>query len=128
MTKTDIIKSLKNETLTDSEILEILINLTPKSKEQEKLIGKLIAVIWKNKAELKHNDSINEYLKSTPFDEIENKVVNRIYDHYVEWCTQECHRVKSKIEFSRRVCAKYNLKTKVAKINGASIRIYESQY
>lgn len=128
MTKTEIINLLKGETLNNSELLGLLLDLKPESQEQEKLIGKLIGVIWKSKNEVIINDSISKYLKSVPFDEVENKKVDAVYNHYVKWCETEKHKVKSKIEFSRRVCSNYNLKTKVTKINGKSIRIYESQY
>lgn len=128
MTKTEVIKLLKGETLTNNELLGLLLDLKPESSEQEKLISKVIAVIWKNKSEIIINDSISKYLKSVAFDEVENKKVDAVYNHYVSWCETEKQKVKSKIEFSRRVCSKYNLKTKVTKINGKSIRIYESQY
>ena len=110
--------------MTNEELLTFLYELEPESKEQDDIIKKMMALLisCRNKNTV---DSINKYLEPVLFDEIVDKCVSDIYDDYVKWCNDNNYTPESKIQFSKQICYKFNVKTKTARVNGICKKVYK---
>lgn len=110
--------------MTNLEIVEVLRKIEPESDDQALRIAKAMQVLLKNSEG--YADSINLYLKPVAFDEIIDKPAAKIYSHYENWCKKEGYTPQSKVAFGKAVCTKFNVVSKVVKIDKVHTRVYKS--
>lgn len=69
-------------------------------------------------------DYIDEYVKNRTIEAIVGCSCLNVYEDYLEFLNEHNYKNKiTQISFSKRLCFKYNLTSKVKKINGKVIRI-----
>lgn len=109
--------------MTTYEIYQFINKLEPENKVQAKLIKKLLRVI-ERETETKQKDRTQLYIDELKADAVVGKEVGVVYAEYCEWCKKFYYTPLGRSIFSRRVCDCLNIKSKVAKINGESKRVY----
>ena len=72
----------------------------------------------------KEIDPVSEYLETLSKEMIINEIVKDIYLEYIEYCNREGYEQINNVSFSKKVNSKFNLTSKLRKINGIATRVY----
>lgn len=68
--------------------------------------------------------SINLWISEFGITDLRGQLVSTVYDSYLKWCDKYNAKPESAIKFSKVICAKFGLVSKVATIDGRSKRKY----
>lgn len=123
MNNEQFILEAKGRTLTDEELIELLCNITPKSKVQGGIITDTVhGLHWSNESV----NSVEEYLSAFTAEDFMDKHVKEAYSDYCQWCDLNNMEIQSNMLFTQSVQIYFNLKSKVIKSEGKSVRAYKS--
>ena len=121
MTNKEFLEQARGRILSDEELIELLYRISPKSMKQAKIITGTLQKLFKDDS----INSVEEYLNNFTAADFTDKEIKSAYTEYCQWCSLNNMEIQSNKAFSQIVELRFNLKSKVIKLGGKSVRAYK---
>lgn len=110
--------------MNDLEIIKWLRDVKPERAEQKKALEAAERAFY-NSIYFVLDEGVEDFLTMFTKDELRNKPSGDLYEEYVEYGTGQYDEIVTHSVFTKSVGYLFNLRSKVVKIDGKSIRVYK---
>lgn len=128
MNKKEALKALEGAELTNFELHNFLIKLTPKTDDQANLINRFTKMISNISINGLNKSGIYRYLLEIDSKSLCDTAVPLAYENYEKWCEDKGFIPESKKCFTQNVFNTFGYTVKVCNIKGKSTRVFKSIY
>lgn len=110
--------------MKDIDIIKWFKSTKPESEKQRKALESAERAFYKA-LNICVDDELDDFLSVYEKTDLINKPTGELYNEYLEYCNDfESDEISHSL-FSKYVMYKFNLKIKVSKVNGKSVRVYK---